>query len=113
MKRERKETKDDLIKYCHDNGRVCPMPTRWNELWERLPNRKRVGAGWEPGLPLILAAWHDTPAILKMVRLQEHIEWAEKNGALDEIGAFLRSLPEEDWAHIQRVQENRDSRRDK
>jgi hypothetical protein len=113
MKRERKGTKDDLIKYCRDNGRVCPMPTRWNELWERLPNRKRVGAGWEPGLPLILAAWHDTPAILKMVRLQEHIEWAEKNGALDEIGAFLRSLPEEDWAHIQHVQENRDSRRDK
>ena len=45
-----------LIAYCRENSRVCPMPQRWNALWELLPNRKRVGGGWEPPLPLILAA---------------------------------------------------------
>jgi hypothetical protein len=47
----------DLLNYVRDNRRVCPVPQRWNELWEMLPDRKRVGNGWEPPLPLILAAW--------------------------------------------------------
>src|ERR1039457_2230279 len=38
---------------------------RWNTLWEMLPNRQRAGNGWEPGPPLILAAWGDTPGLLK------------------------------------------------
>jgi hypothetical protein len=49
---------------------------------------------------LILAAWRDTPAMLKMLRLTEHIEWAEKHGALESIGNFLREMREEDWFHI-------------
>jgi hypothetical protein len=65
-----------------------------------LPNRKRAGEGWEPGLPLILAAGHDTPALLKMLRLKEHIDWAEHHGVLDEVDKFLRSLAETEWAHI-------------
>jgi hypothetical protein len=35
-----------------------------------------------------------------MMRLQEHIVWAESHGALDNIGAFLRGLPEAEWYHI-------------
>ncbi len=82
------------------DGRVCPQPQEWNRLYELLPNRRRVGNGWEPALPLILAAWHDTPAMLKMVRLREHIEWGEQHGALQTVHAFLRSLPEEKWHHL-------------
>jgi len=65
-----------------------------------LPNRKRVGPGWQPAPPLILAAWHDTPAMLKMLRLTEHIEWAAQHGALDSTARFLRELREEYWFHI-------------
>ena len=65
-----------------------------------LPDRKRIGAGWEPPLPLILAAWHDTPAMSKMLRLTEHIEWAAQHGALDSVARFLHELREEDWFHI-------------
>ena len=36
-------------------GRVCPQPTHWHRLWVLLPNRKRVGVGWVPALPMILA----------------------------------------------------------
>ena len=70
------DTVESLVAYCRENNRVCPLPLLWNRLWEMLPNRTRVGAGWQPPLPLILAAWHDTPAMLKMLRLAEHIEWA-------------------------------------
>jgi hypothetical protein len=72
----------------------------WQKLWEMLPNRKQTGAGWEPPLPLILAAWHETPAMLKMSRLAKHIEWAEKHSALEPVETFLRSLREEDWHHV-------------
>ena len=32
------ETVHELIIYCRSNGRVCPQPTLWNELWQLLPN---------------------------------------------------------------------------
>jgi len=61
---------ESLVAYYN---RVCPMPPLWHRLWEMLPNRTRVGAGWQPPLPLILAAWHDTPAM----------QWAAQHGAPD------------------------------
>jgi hypothetical protein len=97
---ERRDTRDALIAYCRQNERVCPQPNRWQQLWEKLPGRKRGEAGWEPPAPLILAAWHDTPAMLKMLRLAEHIEWADKHGALQEVATFLRGLSEEEWHYI-------------
>jgi hypothetical protein len=65
-----------------------------------LPDRLRAGAGWQPPPPLILAAWHDTPAMSKMLRLAEHIEWADKHGSLETIGKFVRGLREDEWFHI-------------
>jgi hypothetical protein len=90
---------EDLLDFVRQNNRICPHPQRWNELWEMLPERRRVGLGWEPALPLILAAWWDTPILLKSARLREHIEYASQHGALDQVNAFLRSLPETEWAH--------------
>lgn len=94
------ESTESLIAYCRENSRVCPMPQVWNVLWESLPNRTRVGAGWQPPLPLILAAWHNTPCMLKMLRLAEHIEWAAKHAALESVAGYLRGLREEDWFHL-------------
>lgn len=92
------ESIENLIAYCRENGRICPMPQHCNALWKLLPNRKRVGGGWEPALPLILAAW-DSPSMLKMLRLVEHIEWAKKHGAITPVAAYLRGLPEDQWFH--------------
>src|SRR5688572_15150851 len=94
------DSAESLIAYCRENSRVCPLPQQWNELWELLPERRRVGGGWEPPLPLILAAWHETPAMLKMLRLAEHVEWAAKHSALDSVSRFLRDLKEADWFHL-------------
>ncbi len=82
------------------NNRVCPQPQRWQQLYEMLPQKQRKGAGWEPSLPLILAAWWDTPALPKMLRLREHIEWAASHGCLAEVHSFLLELPEDQWHHI-------------
>jgi hypothetical protein len=52
-----KQRLDDLIAFVRSNGRVCPKPMRRNELYDLLPDRRQVGAGWEPPLPLILGGW--------------------------------------------------------
>jgi hypothetical protein len=82
------------------NGRVCPQPQRWQELYEMLPGKQRKGAGWEPSFPLILAAWWETPDLSKMLRLREHIEWAVSHNCLDDIYRFLCELPEDQWHHL-------------
>ena len=89
----------DLIDIAKMNGRVCPQPMAWNDLWKMLPNKIMKGNGWEPALPLILAAWDDTPILSKIVRFQEHLEWAEQNNAIDQVFAFLNKLDEKDWYH--------------
>ena len=94
------DTVNDLIAYCRENNRVCPQPQQWHALWEMLPSRVRRGAAWEPAPPLILAAWHDTPAMLKMLRLAEHIQWAAKHNSLETVSKFLRTLSEGQWHHV-------------
>jgi hypothetical protein len=72
----------------------------WNQLWELLPDRKRVGLGWQPPLPLILAAWWETTDQDKQQRLLKHIHWAYDHGVLEKINQYLRSLSENQWHHL-------------
>lgn len=99
MTQPSQEIFSSLIEYCQSNGRVCPMLPEWHQLWEMLPEKQRVGAGWAPSLPLILAAWGE-PAILKMIRLKEHLEWANDHGTLAAADSFLRGLSEDRWFHL-------------
>jgi hypothetical protein len=92
-------TLEEAIAEATKNGRVCPMPMHWGQLYELLPNRRRKGAGWEPALPLILAAWHESPALFKALRLKEHLVWAASHGSIDQVYAYMVSLPEGDWYH--------------
>ena len=86
-----------LLSFVRENGRVSPLPQKWNELWELLPLRRRAGAGWEPPLPLILAAWDHTTDLEKQDRLALHLHWAAQQGALNEVSLFLKSLPLGQW----------------
>lgn len=92
--------KEKLLKYCEDNDRVCPMPLKWNDLFQLLPNKKRKGAGTVPLAPLILAAWHNSSNLEKILRLKEHIEWADSHGALVKISKFIYSLKENQWFNL-------------
>lgn len=89
-----------LLEYVKSDGRVCPMPTYWNKLWEMLLKaNKKLSGGSVPPPPLILAAWWDVPALPKMLRLVEHIKYAATNGVLDEADAYLRDLRPDQWAY--------------
>ena len=93
------ETFDTLWGYCTANKRAIPRD--WNRLYQLLANKRpKPSGGWEPSLPLILAAWDVTMPIEKQLRFKEHIEWARDQGQLAEIGKYLRSLVEDDWYHF-------------
>lgn len=93
------ETFESLWQYCIENKRAVPKD--WNKLYKLLRNKKqKASGGWEPALPLILAAWHATMPIEKQLRFKEHIKWALHNNQIQEIGHYLRSLLEEEWYHF-------------
>ena len=92
-------TLEDALSEAKRNNRVCPQPRKWQELYELLPSKRRVGNGWEPSLPFILAAW-DMPALPKMLRFREHLEGAAAHGNIEQVHAFICSLPESEWRHI-------------
>ncbi len=89
-----------LGEYIQSDDRACPMPNYWNELWKMLPNRRqKENGGWDPSLPLILAAWWDTTAEQKRERLIEHVKYAANNDMLDKVDKFLRGLIPDQWAY--------------
>jgi len=89
-----------LKKYIQSEGRVCPMPIFWDDLWKILPDRKQgENGGWNPSLPLILAAWRDTTAKQKRQRLIQHIQHAVDRGVLEKVDEFLRELKPDQWAY--------------
>jgi hypothetical protein len=92
-------TVDEILEYCRCENRVCPVPEYWNQLYRLLPETRQGGSGWEPPLPLILAAWHHTTDSDKQERLKQHIRWAHDHGALSRIAKCLTSLREEQWHH--------------
>ncbi len=93
------ESAESLIAHCRENSRVCPIPQKWNELWEGLPNRTRKDGLWQPPPPVDFPGC-ETPGILKMISLAEHIQWAAEHGALESVAVFLRGLREEEWFHL-------------
>jgi hypothetical protein len=93
-------TLEEVLAEAQKNNRICPQPLKWQQLFHMLLDKARKGAAWEPSGPLTLAAWWDTSALLKILRLREHIEWADSHGCLEEVNSFLCGLPEDQWHHI-------------
>ena len=85
-----------LFEYVEAQG-WCPMPDAWNRLWEMLVARSRECGVPRPARPLILAAWHEAPLLMKRVRLLDQLEWATEYGILDAVDRFLRELPAAAW----------------
>jgi hypothetical protein len=89
-------TLQDAMVEARRNNRVCPKPERWKQLYEMLPQRTAT----QPTPPLLGVSWNATPSLSKRMCLREHLAWAEAKGALPELLAFLKDLPEEDWHHM-------------
>lgn len=95
------ESFDSLWAYCTANWRLVPKPAHWSQFYTMLKNtRQKLSGGWEPPLPLILAAWDHSLPIEKQFRFKEHVQWAHDQGQLVAACVFLRSLPEDDWHHF-------------
>ena len=88
---------ETLLAYCQAEGRICPLPKHWNTLWKLI--KRKTGKEYI-SRPLILAAWYDTPGLLKELRFREHIQIAYENGAFDQVKAFVMNLEEGDWFHL-------------
>jgi hypothetical protein len=96
MSESDKATLEALFNYVEAQG-WCPMPDPWGRLWEMLLTRQRECEPPRPAPPLILAAWHEAPPLMKRVRLLDQLESAAEYGILDEVDQYLRGLREEDW----------------
>lgn len=77
------------------NDYICPIPIKWNEIYTSLLNVwEQQGKNSEDKhpVPLILAAWHDTPGLMKSLRWKETIEWAKNHNC----GYLIFDLKEEE-----------------
>lgn len=100
-------TLDDILAFASSDGRVCPQPNRWHELYQMLPHRKRPDGSWLP-IPLILAAWWDTPDGCKVERFRLHIRHAADHGALAAVASFLTALQPNEWHYADHAQPSKD-----
>ena len=88
------ETFESLWKYCTDNNRVCPLPDKWNELFNTLRDNGQVD------LPLILNGWEMSSPIEKQLRFEQHIRWAAEKEQLLEVSSLVREIEEKDWLYF-------------
>lgn len=96
---ESSETFESLWKYCRADRRAIPRD--WQKVYEMLAFKRQLpSGGWEPPLPLILAAWHVTSPLEKQLRFREHLQWAAENDQRGLLGKYLRALREKDWFHF-------------
>lgn len=92
-------TVTDAMDEARRNRRICPGQAAWLQLYEMLPGKRQVGPSWQPAPPVAAQAWDITPSISKRMCLRDQLEWADKYGCLDDVLAFLKSLPEDAWHH--------------
>jgi hypothetical protein len=83
------ETLEDLLDYINQDGKVCPMPREWDQMWRMLPGKT------DP--PLILAAWHTTGDLEKRNRFLGHLFYAEDHNVIKPVSEFLGSLRPNQW----------------
>ena len=98
------ETFETLWKYCTENNRLCLNLNKWNDLFKMLKNTEKLsghGGLREPADPEIMYYnWDSIMPIEKQFQFKKYLEWASDNNQIEEIGKYLRFLPENDWTHF-------------
>ena len=60
----------------------CPTPQKWNKIFNSLVEawkEKNLSSDDKPPIPLILAAWHETTGLQKLLRWEETLLWAKRH----------------------------------
>ena len=85
--------KEELIKYCKEENRICPMPPEWAKIAEII----KIEPG-HPCTPLILNGWVFSSDEEKQKRLVQQIEYASKDEKIyDELKNFILKLRDIQW----------------
>jgi hypothetical protein len=98
MKSEALCITDELLELASGNGRLVPVPVRWNALWNILD--KHVSNDLRKSAliaPLILAGWNFSSDQEKRTRFLEHLEWACVHGLSDRAYRYLSTLLDDEW----------------
>lgn len=69
------------------------MPIKWNNFFNMLKDKESLD------LPLILNGWEMTSPLEKNLRFKDHVQSAANRNQLEDVGKYLRSLKEDEWAH--------------
>lgn len=96
------ETFETLWKYCTSNNRLCLKLKKWYDLWAILKNTRNLCHGGirEPAHPEnIYYNWDSIMPIEKQFQFKRYIQWSSDNNQIEEVGKYVRSLSESDWAH--------------
>ncbi len=98
-----KETFETLWEYCTSNNRLCLGLSKWHDFYPLLKNTKDLsghGGHREPAdVEVICHNWGHVMPIELQFQFKACIEWASDNNQIEEVGKYLRSLLETDWAH--------------
>jgi len=90
----------ELVEYCQDNDRVCPMPLKWNRAvdgYMRYTSQHKFTKFPPFKFPLILSVWHYASDADKRLRLLTQIYWCYKNTFINRIYEDIMELSDDDW----------------
>ena len=80
-----------LLDYCGTEGRICPSPEAWHQMWKLLDARSTDRKPSHPPDP-------DEPRNSLKWALVDHLLWADQLSMFDEVDQYLRALVADQWA---------------
>lgn len=87
---------DEVMAEARRFNRVCPVHSQWLRLDSLLAV---AGLATAPAA-LVDGDARRAPPLAKRMRLRDQVEWAARNGLLQEVYVFLASLSEDQWTHM-------------
>jgi len=89
----------DLLEYCQNDNRICPMPIIWNKTVSSYMSctRQDKFTKYPPFLfPLVLSAWMSSDSS-KRLRFLTQIYWCYKNYFMSYVYSAVRNIEDNDW----------------
>jgi len=89
----------DLLEYCQNDNRICPMPIIWNKTVSSYMSctRQDKFTKYPPFLfPLVLSAWMSSDSS-KRLRFLTQIYWCYKNLFIGSAYDTIMKTPVNDW----------------
>ena len=93
----------ELIEYCQNNHKICPLPSDWNRIcsnYMRYTHRCEFTKFPPFQRPLVLSTWHYSSDVDKRLRLLTQIYWCYKNFGMEFMYSDIMKLEVTDWYKV-------------